>query len=58
MEKVSEFNNESILEMPMPLLNNFKPPIWHTAGYVFGWEYIKKNLKKLLKLNLRMLKKK
>ena len=47
MEKVSKFDNQSLLEIPMPLLNIFNPPIWHTAGYVFGWEYIKKNLKKL-----------
>ena len=42
MEKVSKFDNQSLLEIPMPLLNIFNPPIWHTAGYVFGWEYIKK----------------
>ncbi len=47
MEIVPNSENASILEMPMPLLSNFKPPIWHTAGYVFGWNYIKRNLQKL-----------
>ena len=34
-------------QFSLPLLSNFKPPIWHTAGYVFGWNYIKRNLQKL-----------
>jgi peptidoglycan/xylan/chitin deacetylase (PgdA/CDA1 family) len=51
MEKVSNATKESILEMPMPLINNFNPPIWHTAGYVFGWNYLKKKLKKILDRN-------
>ena len=51
MEKVSNTEKESILEMPMPLINNFNPPIWHTAGYVFGWNYLKKKLKKILNKN-------
>tara|TARA_B110000238_G_C16081944_1_gene419864 strand:- start:395 stop:1339 length:945 start_codon:yes stop_codon:yes gene_type:complete len=51
MEKVSNTEKESILEMPMPLINNFNPPIWHTAGYVFGWNYLKKKLKKILDKN-------
>ena len=48
MQKVPNTEKESILEMPMPLINNFNPPIWHTAGYVFGWNYLKKKLKKIL----------
>ena len=51
MEKVSNTEKESILEMPMPLINNLNPPIWHTAGYVFGWNYLKKKLKKILDKN-------
>ena len=51
MEKVSNTTKESILEMPMPLINNFNPPIWHTAGYVFGWRYLKRKLKKILDRN-------
>jgi len=51
MEKVSNTEKESILEMPMPLINNLNPPIWHTAGYVFGWNYLKKKLKKILNKN-------
>ena len=51
MKIVSNNEKESILEMPMPLINYLNPPIWHTAGYVFGWEYIKKKLKKILERN-------
>ena len=48
MNKVSKDYQNSILEIPMPSINKFKPPIWHTAGYMFGWKYLKKNLKKIL----------
>jgi len=48
MNKVSSDNKNSILEIPMPSINRFKPPIWHTTGYMFGWRYLKKNLKKIL----------
>ena len=48
MNKVSYDFKNSILEMPMPTINLFKPPIWHTAGYMFGWKFLKNNLKKIL----------
>ena len=51
MKKISDFEKKSILEIPMPLINNLSPPIWHTAGYVFGWKYVKKQLKKILDRN-------
>ena len=51
MEKVFNTEKEIILEMPMPLINNFNPPIWHTAGYVFGWNYLKRKLQKILDKN-------
>ena len=51
MEKVFNTEKESILEMPMPLINNFNPPVWHTAGYVFGWNYLKRKLQKILDKN-------
>ena len=51
MEKVFNNEKESILEMPMPLINNINPPIWHTAGYVFGWKYLKRKLQKILNRN-------
>ena len=51
MKKVSNNEKKSILEMPMPVINNLNPPIWHTAGYVFGWNYLKYNLKKILNKN-------
>lgn len=43
--------SNTILEMPMPTINKYTPPVWHTAGYVFGWEYLKKNLQKILNLD-------
>ena len=51
MKIVSNTEKKSILEIPMPLTSNLNPPIWHTAGYVFGWEYVKKKLKKILEKN-------
>ena len=48
MNKVSKDHKESILEFPMPTISKFQPPIWHTAGYMFGWEYLKKKLKVVL----------
>ena len=51
MEKVFNTEKEIILEMPMPLINNFNPPVWHTAGYVFGWNYLKRKLQKILDKN-------
>ena len=39
---------DSILEIPMPTVSKFMPPLWHTAGYVFGWKYLTKNLKKII----------
>jgi peptidoglycan/xylan/chitin deacetylase (PgdA/CDA1 family) len=51
MRKVSNNEEKSILEMPMPVINNLNPPIWHTAGYVFGWDYVEKKLKKILEKN-------
>lgn len=51
MKKVSNIEKESILEMPMPIISNLNPPIWHTAGYVFGWEYVQRKLKKILEKN-------
>tara|TARA_B110000259_G_C13992955_1_gene393261 strand:+ start:499 stop:1440 length:942 start_codon:yes stop_codon:yes gene_type:complete len=51
MKKVSSNEKKSILEMPMPVINNLNPPIWHTTGYIFGWNYLKNNIKKILDKN-------
>ena len=51
MKKVSSNEKKSILEIPMPVINNLNPPIWHTAGYIFGWNYLKNNMKKILDKN-------
>ena len=48
MNKVSKDHKKSILEIPMPTISKFQPPIWHTAGYMFGWKYLKKKLKVIL----------
>ena len=48
MRQVSEKNQNSILEFPMPTINWLKPPIWHTTGYMLGWDFLKKNLIKIL----------
>ena len=39
---------DSILEFPMPAINNMQTPIWNTMGYVFGFDYLKKKLKVIL----------
>lgn len=51
MKMVSNIGKKCILEMPMPLINNLNPPIWHTAGYIFGWNFVKKKLKIILEKN-------
>ncbi len=48
MQIVPNKSEESILEFPMPTINQFYPPIWHTLGYMFGWKFLKKNLSKIL----------
>ena len=45
-------SSKSILEFTMPTLNRFDVPIWHTVGYVFGWKYLEKKLKKFMKKQL------
>ena len=49
MKFKSQYEENTILEIPMPTINRFMPPLWHTAGFVFGWKYLKKNLDVILK---------
>jgi len=44
----SKKKSNTILEIPMPTIDRFHPPVWHTIGYIFGWKYLKKNLLKVL----------
>jgi len=37
-----------LLQLPMPILNRFQPPFWHTIGFLFGWNYSNKLLDKIL----------
>ena len=51
MKKVPNSEKKSILEIPMPAINNLNTPVWHTTGYVFGWKYVKKKLKEIINKN-------
>ena len=48
LEMSQTHNKNSILEFPMPTLSNLNTPIWHTMGFFFGMNYLKKMLKKFL----------
>ena len=48
MQMVSKETKDSILELPMPAINNMQTPVWNTMGYVFGFNYLKKKLKVIL----------
>lgn len=34
--------------LPLPTTSRFQPALWHTIGFIFGWDYLKKKTKKLL----------
>lgn len=36
-----------LLSLPLPAANRLSPAIWHTIGFIFGWDYVKKAVKKL-----------
>jgi peptidoglycan-N-acetylglucosamine deacetylase len=44
----SEEREESILILPLPTTHRFMPCIWHSVGFMLGWNLIQKQLKKLL----------
>jgi peptidoglycan/xylan/chitin deacetylase (PgdA/CDA1 family) len=37
-------SNNKILEIPMPSSSKFHIPIWHTIGFMFGFEFLKKQI--------------
>jgi len=40
-----------ILEIPMPSISKFDLPIWHTIGFIFGFDYLVSKVKKYLEKN-------
>ena len=48
MNVVNKDDPSSILEIPVPVINNMQTPIWNTVGFFFGFNYLKKKLKILL----------
>ena len=34
-------NKKKILEIPMPSVSRFNVPIWHTIGFMFGFDFLK-----------------
>jgi|688.fasta_scaffold433258_2 hypothetical protein len=41
-------NSERILELPIPTINRFTVPIWHTIGFIFGKKFLIEQVLKLL----------
>lgn len=48
---VNKNSKKNILEIPMPSNNNFKVPLWHTIGFMFGFNYLKKQILNYLDTN-------
>ena len=48
MKEVNKDDPNSILEIPVPVINNMQTPIWNTVGFFFGFDYLNKKLKILL----------
>lgn len=40
--------NHQILVLPLATRSRFAPPLWHTLGFVLGWDYAKNYLKAVL----------
>ncbi len=49
MQMVDKNSPKTILEIPVPVINNMQTPIWNTVGFFFGFDYLKKKLKIILK---------
>ena len=50
LKKNSKVKNK-ILEIPMPSISKFDLPIWHTIGFIFGFDYLVSKVKKYLEKN-------
>jgi len=44
-------SNKKVLEIPMPSVSRFNVPIWHTIGFVFGFDFLKKQIIKYMNKN-------
>ena len=48
-------NEKSILVLPVPTLNRYSLPLWHTTGFITGWAKHFERLKKIEKKNPNLL---
>ena len=39
---------KKILQIPMPSLSQFQIPIWHTVGFIFGFNFLEKKIKQFM----------
>lgn len=43
---------KKILQIPMPSLSQFQIPIWHTVGFIFGFDFLEKKIKQFMNKSL------
>jgi len=43
-ENFNKKSKKKILEIPMPSSSKFNVPIWHTIGFMFGFNFLKKQI--------------
>ena len=51
IKKKINFKSKKILEIPMPCLNKFDLPNWHTVGFLFGFKFLKQKINSYLQKN-------
>ena len=51
LKKNIQNKDKKILIMPLPTRSRFHIPLWYTVGFVFGWKFFFKSLKKFLNNN-------
>ena len=39
--------SDRLLILPLPAANKISPAIWHTIGFMFGWDLVKRNIRHL-----------
>ena len=44
-------SKKKILEIPMPSVSRFNVPIWHTIGFMFGFDFLKKQIMRYMNKN-------
>ena len=45
---VATKSSRSLLVLPLPTVSRFAPAIWHTVGFIFGWDRLRAGLDRLL----------